>query len=126
MNQPGLVVTSSKPPSLWYKPVALIHIVRADNIQVSIAVIVANGDAHPGHRHAIFAEGHDGTFRDEALLRGVALSEDGMAMTGMGVAIGDYDCDGHRDIVRTHYMNQATGLYHNDGTGNFEEVTTPS
>ena len=67
---------------------------------------------------------HDGTFRDEALLRGVALSEDGMAMAGMGVAIGDYDCDGHLDIVRTHYMNQATGLYHNDGKGNFEDVTT--
>jgi len=42
----------------------------------------------------------------------------------MGVAIGDYDCDGHLDIVRTHYMNQATGLYHNDGKGNFEDVTT--
>jgi len=67
---------------------------------------------------------HDGTFRDEALLRGVALSDDGKEMAGMGVGIGDYDCDGHLDIVRTHYMNQATGLYRNDGKGNFEDVTT--
>ncbi len=67
---------------------------------------------------------HDGTFRDEALLRGVALSDDGKEMAGMGVGVGDYDCDGHLDIVRTHYMNQATGLYHNDGKGEFEDVTT--
>ena len=34
---------------------------------------------------------HDGTFREEALLRGVALSHDGKEMAGMGVGIGDYD-----------------------------------
>jgi len=66
---------------------------------------------------------HDGTFREEALLRGVALNVDGKEMAGMGVGIGDYDCDGHLDIVRTHYMNQPTGLYHNQGNGEFEDVT---
>ena len=65
----------------------------------------------------------DGTFREEALLRGVALSSNGQEMAGMGVGVGDYDCDGHLDIVRTHYMNQATGLYHNLGKGEFEDVT---
>ena len=69
---------------------------------------------------------HDGTFREEALLRGVALSDDGKEMAGMGVGIGDYDCDGRLDIVRTHYMNQATGLYHNQGKGEFEDVTARS
>src|SRR5664280_2384605 len=66
---------------------------------------------------------HDGTFREEALLRGVALSNEGKEMAGMGVGVGDYDCDGHLDIVRTHYMNQPTGLYHNQGKGEFEDVT---
>jgi enediyne biosynthesis protein E4 len=66
---------------------------------------------------------HDGTFREEALLRGVALSDDGQEMAGMGVGVGDYDCDGRLDLVRTHYMNQATGLYHNLGKGEFEDVT---
>ena len=69
---------------------------------------------------------HDGTFREEALLRGLALSDNGKEMAGMGVGIGDYDCDGRLDIVRTHYMNQATGLYHNIGKGNFEDVTVRS
>ncbi len=66
---------------------------------------------------------HDGTFRDEALLRGVALSDDGKEMAGMGVGIGDYECNGRLDIVRTHYMNQPTGLYRSQGKGEFEDVT---
>jgi hypothetical protein len=66
---------------------------------------------------------HDGTFRDEALLRGVALNDEGEEMAGMGVAVGDYNCNGLLDIVRTHYMNQPTGLYANLGKGNFEDRT---
>jgi hypothetical protein len=69
---------------------------------------------------------HDGTFREEALLRGVALSNDGQEMAGMGVGMGDYNCDGRLDILRTHYMNQPTGLYRNMGKGEFEDVTAPA
>ena len=65
----------------------------------------------------------DGSFREEALLRGVAVNTDGQRMAGMGVGIGDYDLDGHLDIVRTHFYNQPTGLYHNDGTGDFDDVS---
>lgn len=71
----------------------------------------------------LFMNNHDGTFREEGLMRGVALSEEGKEMAGMGVGIGDYDCDGHLDIVRTHYMNQASGLYRNLGKGEFEDLT---
>ena len=66
---------------------------------------------------------HDGTFREEALLRGVALSGEGREMGGMGVGVGDYNLDGHTDLVKTHYYNQAPGLYRNDGKGNFEDAT---
>jgi enediyne biosynthesis protein E4 len=67
---------------------------------------------------------HDGTFREEALLRGIALSGEGREMGGMGTAVGDYNLDGHTDVVKTHYYNQANGLYRNDGKGNFDDVTT--
>jgi len=67
---------------------------------------------------------HDGTFREEALLRGIALSGEGREMGGMGVGVGDYNLDGHTDVVKTHYYNQANGLYRNDGKGNFDDVTT--
>ena len=66
---------------------------------------------------------HDGTFREEGLMRGVALSEDGMEQAGMGVGVGDYDLDGHLDLVKTHFTGDTCGLYRNDGKGNFDDVT---
>lgn len=65
----------------------------------------------------------NGTFREEALLRGVAVSSEGQEMGGMGAGVGDYNLDGHTDIVRTHYYNQATGLYRNNGKGDFDDVS---
>ena len=41
----------------------------------------------------LFRNQHDGTFREEGLERGVALSEDGLEQAGMGVGVGDYDLD---------------------------------
>ena len=64
---------------------------------------------------------HDGTFREEGLMRGVAISPDGEEMAGMGIGVGDYDLDGHLDILKTHFQLQAAGLYRNLGKGEFED-----
>ena len=64
---------------------------------------------------------HDGTFREEGLMRGVAISSDGGAMSGMGIGIGDYRLDGRMDILKTHFQLQPSGLYRNMGTGEFED-----
>src|SRR5215469_2279312 len=66
---------------------------------------------------------HDGTFREEALVRGVALGAGGDLVAGMGVAAGDYDLDGHIDLLKTHFSGQATGLYRNNGKAEFEDMT---
>jgi enediyne biosynthesis protein E4 len=71
----------------------------------------------------LFRNQHDGTFREEGLERGVALSEDGMEQAGMGVGVGDYDLDGSLDIFKTHFADDTNVLYHNDGKGNFDDVT---
>ena len=71
----------------------------------------------------LFRNHHDGTFREEALERGVALSEDGLEQAGMGVGIGDYDLDGNLDIFKTHFADDTNVLYRNDGKGNFDDVT---
>ncbi|HEY1579242.1 MAG TPA: CRTAC1 family protein [Terracidiphilus sp.] len=74
----------------------------------------------------LFMNNHDGTFREEGVTRGVALSEDGMEQAGMGVGIGDYNLDGHLDLFKTHFVGDTCGLYRNDGKGNFDEVTRAS
>jgi enediyne biosynthesis protein E4 len=74
----------------------------------------------------LFMNNHDGTFREEGVVRGVALSNDGAEQAGMGVGLGDYDLDGHLDIFKTHFADDANGLFHNDGKGNFDDVTLSS
>lgn len=74
----------------------------------------------------LFMNNHDGTFREEGVLRGVALSDDGMEQAGMGVGIGDYNLDGHLDLFKTHFADDANVLYRNDGKGSFDDETRAS
>jgi enediyne biosynthesis protein E4 len=74
----------------------------------------------------LFMNNRDGTFREEGVLRGAALSDDGMEQAGMGIGVGDYDLDAHLDLFKTHFADDANILYHNDGKGNFEDATGSS
>lgn len=65
----------------------------------------------------------NGTFREEGVIRGVALSEDGMEQAGMGVGVGDYNLDGHLDLFKTHFSEDTSGLYRNNGKAEFENTT---
>ena len=67
-------------------------------------------------RNALYRNNRDGTFTDvtaRAGLEGVAF--------GMGVAAGDYDGDGFKDLYVTAYGRNT--LYHNNGNGTFTDVT---
>lgn len=71
----------------------------------------------PEYWNRLYRNNRDGTFSDvtaRADLQGSGYS--------MGVAVGDYDNDGHEDlfVVGVH----ANTLYHNNGDGTFSDVTT--
>jgi enediyne biosynthesis protein E4 len=74
----------------------------------------------------LFKNNHDGTFTDNAVIAGVALSEDGHEQAGMGVGVADYDCDGWLDIFKTNFADDTCNLYHNSKNGTFSDVTFSS
>jgi len=65
----------------------------------------------------------DGTFEEVGYPSGIALNENGREQAGMGLAIGDYDNDGRVDFHITNFSDDSNVLYHNDGEGNFTDVT---
>jgi hypothetical protein len=71
----------------------------------------------------LFLNNHDGTFREEAEIRGVAYSEDGQEQAGMGVAVSDYDLDGRLDILKTNFEGDTPDLYRNQGKANFQDAS---
>ncbi|MFP3939236.1 MAG: CRTAC1 family protein [Thermoanaerobaculia bacterium] len=83
---------------------------------------VAN-DGTPNH---LWVRGGDGTFRDEALLAGCAVNGAGLPEAGMGVDAGDFDGDGHDDLVMVHFTGETHTLYLADGTGGFLDATDAS
>ncbi|MGC9291541.1 MAG: CRTAC1 family protein [Acidobacteriaceae bacterium] len=70
----------------------------------------------PVYWNRLFHNNHDGTFTDVTEKAGVAGKG-----YGMGVAVGDYDNDGHPDF----FLANVTGnqLFHNNGDGTFTDVT---
>ena len=71
----------------------------------------------------LFRNNHDGTFTEQGLEKGVALSDDGMEQAGMGLGVGDFRLEGSLDIVKTHYSADTAGLYMNNGEGDFRDMT---
>jgi len=71
----------------------------------------------------LFRNNKDGTFREEGLERGAALSEDGLEQAGMGVGVGDFNRDGNIDIFKTNFADDTNVLYLNDGKGHFDDIT---
>jgi len=71
----------------------------------------------------LFQNNKDGTFTDIAVAAGCAYSDNGHEQAGMGVAVGDYDCDGWLDIFKTNFADDTCNLYHNNGDGTFTDAT---
>jgi hypothetical protein len=65
----------------------------------------------------------DGTFLDEALMRGTAFDANGKALSGMGVAAADYRHDGLPSIFRTNFSDENETLYRNRGHGEFDDAS---
>ncbi|HZZ40089.1 MAG TPA: CRTAC1 family protein [Acidobacteriaceae bacterium] len=82
-------------------------------------LIVAN-DSTPNY---LYINKGDGTFDDQSYMSGFALNQDGREAANMGIAVGDYENNGHLDLVTTTFSDDYDIVFHNDGTGNFQDLS---
>jgi hypothetical protein len=85
-------------------------------------IFIAN-DGKPNH---LWINQKDGTFKEEALLRGVAVNAFGQAEAGMGVAWADVDGDGLEDLFVTHLGSETSTLWQQGPRGVFRDRTARS
>ena len=74
----------------------------------------------------LFLNRGDGTFEEVAMAAGVGLTDDGQAISSMGVDFRDYDNDGLPDLTITALARETFPLFRNEGEGFFRDVTYPS
>ena len=79
-----------------------------------------------GAANFLWVNQHDGTFKDEANSRGLALTEMGNAYANMGIAAGDYDNDGLTDLFVTHLGTETHTLWRQNSPGLFRDATRPT
>ncbi|MCW5982960.1 MAG: CRTAC1 family protein [Bryobacteraceae bacterium] len=77
-------------------------------------------------RNFLFRNQGNGRFTETALRAGVALNEDGVALSSMGADFRDIDNDGKPDVFVTALSNETFPLFRNLGNGTFQDVTYAS
>lgn len=82
-------------------------------------LLVAN-DSTPNY---LYMNKGSGTFKDESYESGFALNGDGREAANMGLALGDYENDGHLSVVSTTFSDDYPILFRNDGKGVFTDVS---
>jgi hypothetical protein len=63
-------------------------------------------------------------FQEVAFEAGVALTEDGSFISGMGVDFRDFNNDGYPDIAFAALIGQTFPIFQNTGKGTFREITS--
>jgi hypothetical protein len=77
-------------------------------------------DAQPNQ---LWINQRDGTFKEEAVARGVAYNGLGREQGNMGIALGDVDGDGLFDLFVTHLTEETNTLWRQSPRGQFRDRT---
>jgi hypothetical protein len=92
-----------------------------------------NGDGWPDifvsddyRPNQLWINQHDGTFKNDALIAGCALDQNGNPQSSMGVDAGDLLGHGFEDLVVPTIAGQHADLYSNDGKGSFDDMSYQS
>jgi hypothetical protein len=85
-------------------------------------IFVAN-DGRPNH---LWVNQRNGTFQEEAVVRGLAYDGMGQAPANMGVALGDVNGDDLFDLFVTHLTSETHTLWSQHPRGVFRDRTVPA
>ena len=92
----------------------------ADYDNDGLTDVFVSNDTFPNY---LLHNNGDGTFTDVAVVAGVAYTESGKTVAGMGTDFRDLDNDGKPDIFHTAMFGDTFPLYRNLGGGQFEDAT---
>ena len=79
--------------------------------------------ANDGKANHLWINQKNGTFKEEAVLRGLAYNNMGQAQAGMGVTLGDVDGDSLFDVFVTHLTDETNTLWRQRPRGVFRDGT---
>ena len=82
--------------------------------------------ANDGAANHLWVNQRDGTFKEEAAARGVAVNAMGAAEGNMGIGWGDIDGDGLPDVFVTHLDNETNTVWKQGPVGMFKDWTVGS
>ena len=82
--------------------------------------------ANDKEMNSLFHNRGNGKFEEAAFEGGVALRENGVFISGMGVDFRDLNNDGYPDLVIAALDTETFPVYRNDGKGSFTDVTESS
>jgi hypothetical protein len=82
--------------------------------------------ANDGQPNRLWINQRNGTFTEEAVVRGLAYNGMGQAQAGMGVALGDVDGDGLMDVFATHLSTESNTLWKQKPRGLYKDHTGSS
>lgn len=71
----------------------------------------------------LWMQQEDGTFAEQAVLRGLARNFLGEAEASMGVVTGDWNDDGLPDLFVTHLAGETNTYYLSEGSGSWRDAT---
>jgi hypothetical protein len=111
------------PAGLATKPAPGLGVYAADLTGDGWPDLLIANDGTPNH---LWVNQKDGTFKNEAMSRGIALTGNGMSMANMGIAVADYDGDGLLDMFITHLGIETHTMWRQGPVGFFRDDTLHS